>query len=144
MPFQTGPRLRAFLDEPLPLVVGTSLPPSGAHMLPTWYEFRDDLFWVNSLFWPGRGPTALWLQNLKRNPNATLLLRDPKSSFRWVRIEAHLLDTVDGATDHLARLSQRYAGEPKPDPGVDPQTIRFTPVHISGGSDSGAEWDSRS
>jgi hypothetical protein len=141
MPFRIGARLTAFLAEPLPLVVGTMFPGNGGvHMLPTWYEFRESLFWVNALFLAGRGPTELWIRNLERNPNATLFIHDDRA-LRWVRIEARLLDSIKGPDDHMARLSQRYAGGPKPDPGIDPQTYRFDPGRVTGGNDSTQSWD---
>ena len=110
-------------------------------MFPTWYEYRDGLFWVNGLFFASLGPTGLWKANLQRDPKAVLFLRDDKSAFRWVRIEAGVHDSMNGPDDHLARLSQRYANSPKPDPGVDPQTFRLDPSRVVGGYDSGGDWD---
>jgi hypothetical protein len=137
-----GPRLRAFVDLPLPLVVGTMLPNAGGvHMLPTWYEFRDELFWVNALYWPPRGVSPLWIQNLERFGYAALYLRDHADPFRWARIDVQMHDRMPGPDDHLARLSQRYAASLQPYPAIDPQTVRFTPIKVSAGYDRADYWE---
>src|SRR5215468_747657 len=142
MPFTLGPRLTAFLAEPLPLVLGSLLPANGGvHMFPTWYEFRDNRFWVNGLFLANLGPTGLWKANLQRNPSASLFIRDDAAPFRWVRIEARVQDSMTGPDDHLARLAQRYAGSLKPAPKVDPETFRLEPLRVAGGYDTGGPWD---
>ncbi len=142
MPLKIGPRLRAFIDLPLPLVVGTLLPnASGVHMLPTWYEFRDGLFWVNALYWPERGSTARWINNLMSGAHGALYLRDHTDPFRWARIDAVMQDQMPGPPDHLARLSQRYAASPQPYPLVDQQTVRLNPLGVTAGSDRAQYWD---
>jgi hypothetical protein len=142
MPFTIGADLTAFLAEPLQLVLGTGRA-GNPHMLPMWYEFRDGLFWVKALYPKSAGPTGVWKQNLVSNPNASLFLRDDKAALRWVRIEAGLRDTLQGPDEHMTRLTQRYASSPKPDPGVDPETYRFDPRAVTGGTDTACYWSDR-
>src|ERR1051326_6304011 len=42
-----GPRLRAFLEEPLPVVLGTTRRDKSVQMTPLWYEYRDGQICLN-------------------------------------------------------------------------------------------------
>ena len=135
MPLQFGERLRALLDEPLPVTLATTRADGTVQLTPVWYEYRDGLFWLNG------GPKRDWFRHMQRDPRATLLVLDPKNMFRWVQILAKLLDTTfEGADDHIERLSQRYFGRPYTNPKVDRLIIRLEPLRVSG-MESGQPWD---
>ncbi len=135
MPLQVGPRLQAFFDEPLPIIIGTTRADGSVHMNPVWYEFRDGLIWLNG------GPTRDWVGHLRRDPRITLLVVDPKNMFRWAQIHGRLLDTTaEGADEHIDRLAQRYFGGPYPNPKIDRLIVRIQPERIRGG-EMRAPWD---
>src|SRR5690348_11297956 len=97
-----GPRLQAFVDEPLAIVLGTTRRDGSIEMVPIWYEYRDGQIWLNG------GPKRDWFRHLERDSRATLLLVDPKNMFRWARMQARLADsTFEGADEHIDHLSQR-------------------------------------
>jgi PPOX class probable F420-dependent enzyme len=135
MALQIGERLRAFLDEPLPIIMGTTRLDGSVQLAPVWYEYRDGLIWLNG------GPGRDWMGHLRRDPRLTLLVVDPKNMFRWAQIQGRLVDTsAEGADDHIERLSQRYFGRPYPNPKVDRLIIRIAPERITGGENRGP-WD---
>ena len=65
MPLQFGPRLKAFLDQPLPITIGTTRKDGSVQMAPVWYEYRDGQIWLNG------GPTRDWVKHLQRDPRIT-------------------------------------------------------------------------
>src|ERR1700674_3820851 len=102
MALKFGPRLKAFLDEPLPIILGTTRQDVSVQMTPVWYEYRDGQLWVNG------GPRRDWFLHMQRDPRVTLFRLDPKQMFRWAQIQGRLVDsTAEGADDHIERLSQR-------------------------------------
>src|SRR5437667_59303 len=100
-----GPRLQAFVDEPLPITVGTTRRDGSVQMNPVWYEYRDGQIWLNG------GPKRGWVQHMRRDPRVTLLLMDPAKMFRWAQIQGRLAETsAEGADEHIEHLSHRYTG----------------------------------
>jgi PPOX class probable F420-dependent enzyme len=135
MPLQIGPRLQAFLDEPLPITVGTTRRDGSVQLNPVWFEFKDGQFWLNG------GPNRGWVKHMQRDPRVTLYLLDPRNMFRWAQIQGRLADTsLEGADDHIEHLSHRYMGGPYRNPKVDRLIVRITPERITGG-EMGSPWD---
>jgi PPOX class probable F420-dependent enzyme len=128
MPLQFGPRLTAFLAQPLPIIIGTTRQDGSVQMAPVWFEYRDGQVWING------GPTRDWVKHLRRDPRITLFLIDPKSMFTWVQIQGRLADTsAEGADEHIEHLSQRYTGGPYRNPKVDRLIVRIDPERVTGG-----------
>ncbi len=99
---QFGPRLKALLDEPLPITIGTTRKDGSVQMTPLWYEYRDGQIWLNG------GPNRDWVKHLQRDPRLTLLVLDPKNMFRHAQIQGRLADsTAEGADDHIEHLAPR-------------------------------------
>src|SRR5579864_7453679 len=122
MALSIGPRLKAFLEEANPVVIGTTRRDGSVEMKPVWYEYRDDLIWLNG------GPKRDWFKHLKRDPRVTLFFIDPKSMWRHAAIQGHLVDTTfEGADDHIEHLSQRYTGGPYRNPKVERMIVRIEP-----------------
>jgi PPOX class probable F420-dependent enzyme len=135
MSLQVGDRLRRFLEEPNPIVLGTTRRDGGVQLNPVWYEYRDGLIWLNG------GPGRDWFRHLQQTSRASLLLVDPKDMFRWAQIQARLVaTTAEGADEHIDHLSQRYFGRPYPAPKVDRLIIRLEPLRVTGG-ESRQPWD---
>jgi len=130
-----GPRLLAFLDEPLPITVGTTRRDGSVQMNPVWYEYRDGQVWLNG------GPKRDWVLHMQRDPRVTLFLMDPAKMFRWAQIQARLADTsAEGADEHIEHLSQRYTGGPYRNPKVDRLIVRIDPERVTGGENR-QPWD---
>jgi PPOX class probable F420-dependent enzyme len=135
MALQFGPRLKAFLDEPIPIIVGTTRRDGTVEMVPVWYEYRDAQIWLNG------GPDRDWVKHLKRDPRVSLLVLDPAHMFRWVEIQGRLADTsLEGADEHIERLSQRYMGGPYRNPKIDRLIVRIDPYRVRG-MENGQPWD---
>jgi PPOX class probable F420-dependent enzyme len=135
MPLQFGPRLKAFLDEPLPITVGTTRRDGSVQLNPVWYEYRDGQIWLNG------GPRRGWFQHMRRDPRVTLYVADPKNMWRWAQIQGRLASSAtDGADDHIEHLSQRYTSGPYRNPKVDRLIIRVNPERVTG-YEGGQPWD---
>jgi PPOX class probable F420-dependent enzyme len=130
-----GPRLQAFLAEPLPVVIGTTRRDGSVQMNPVWYEYRDGQIWVNG------GPNRDWVKHMRRDSRVTLLVLDPKNIFRWVQIQGRLADeTTQAADEHIERLSQRYTGGPYRNPKIDRLIVRIDPERVTG-REARQPWD---
>jgi PPOX class probable F420-dependent enzyme len=135
MPLEFGPRLKAFLNEPLPIVVGTTRADGSVQMNPCWFELRDRQIWLNG------GPQRGWFKHMQRNPQVSLFVLDPKNMFRWAQIQGRLAShTMEGADDHIEHLSQRYTGGPYRNPKVDRMIVRIEPERVTG-FENGTAWD---
>ncbi len=135
MALKFGPRLAAFLNEPIPITVGTTRRDGSVQMNPVWYEYRDGQIWLNG------GPQRGWFKHLRRDGRVTLMVLDPKNMFRWAQIQGRFADsTTQGADEHIEHLSQRYTGGPYRNPKVDRLIVRIDPERVSG-YESGTAWD---
>jgi PPOX class probable F420-dependent enzyme len=135
MALQFGPRLKAFLDEPIPISIGTTRRDGSVQLTPAWYEYRDGQIWLNG------GPNRDWFKHMRRDPRVSLLVLDPKNMFRWAQIQGRLASyTTEGADDHIERLSQRYTGGPYRNPKIDRLIIRIDPERVTGG-ENWQPWD---
>ena len=135
MALQFGPRLTAFCNEPLPIVIGTTRSDGSVQLNPVWFEYREGRIWLNG------GPNRDWFKHLRRDPRLTLLLVDPKNMFRWAQIQGTLASsTVEGADDHIERLAQRYTGAPYRNPKIDRLIVHIDPVRVTG-TEGGNAWD---
>jgi PPOX class probable F420-dependent enzyme len=135
MSLEFGPRLKAFLDEPFLITLGTTRRDGSVQMNPVWYEFRDGQFWLNG------GPRRGWFKHLERDPRITLLLLDPKNMGRWAQIQGRLVQsTFEGADDDIEHLSRRYTGGPYRGPKVDRLIVQVDPERVTG-SESMKPWD---
>ena len=130
-----GPRLKAFLDEPLPITIGTTRRDGSVQMNPVWFEYRDGQIWLNG------GNNRAWYKHMQRDRRVTLFLLDPKNMFRWVEIEGRPAgENAEGGDDHIEHLSQRYTGRAYQGPKIDRLIILVDPVRVSG-YESGQPWD---
>jgi PPOX class probable F420-dependent enzyme len=122
MALQFGPRLKAFLDEPIPVIVGTTRQDGTVEMTPVWYEYRDGQIWLNG------GPNRDWVKHLRRDERVSLLVLDPKQMFRWAEIQGRAVDmTLEGGDEHR-------------NPKIDRMIVRIEPYRIRG-MENGQPWD---
>ncbi len=122
-------KMKKFVAEVMPAVVGTRRKDGTVQMNPIWYEFRDGYFWLNS--WR----TSDWMRHVERDGDVTLHLLDPHDVGRWAQVQGKLVETSDEhGAEHIDALSMRYTGKPydysyNPRPRV---RIQIEPVRISG------------
>lgn len=135
MPLQFSPRLIHFLEEPLPISVGTTRHDGSVEMNPVWFEYRDGQIWLNG------GHNRDWFKHMQRDPRVTLLVIDPGNMFRWAQIQGTLAGTsTEGADEHIERLSMRYTGGAYQNPKIDRLIIKIDPYRVKGGENR-QPWD---
>lgn len=122
-------QVRDFLDEVMPVVVGTSRSDGSVQMNPVWYDRRDDEIWLNP------ATSRAWGKRLNAGERVTLLFIDPKNMWRWAQVQGEVLERkTEGGEVHIDDLSQRYLGRQYQDHRAeDPrQIVRIRPVRITG------------
>ena len=135
MALRFGPRLRAFLGEVYPAVIGTARRDGAVVMTPLWFELAGDQILLNG------GPNRAWLKRMERTGRVSLLFLDPKNMFRHALVQGRLVGTTtEGADDHIEHLAQRYTGAAYRGPKVDRLIIRVEPVEVTGGENR-QSWD---
>src|ERR1044071_7513083 len=96
-------KMRAFVAEVMPAVVGTRRRDGTVQMNPAWYEYRDGYFWLNS--WR----TSDWLRHIERDGDVTLHMMDAQNPGRWVQVVGRLVEASDEhGAEHADALSMRY------------------------------------
>ena len=102
MPLSFGPRLKAFLAEPLPITVGTTRRDGSVQMNPVWYEYRDGLVWLNG------GPKRGWVRHMRRDPRVSLCIDDDTPPYAFVIFEG--IATLSEDPAELLRWATSIAG----------------------------------
>lgn len=115
----------AFLEEKIPVTVGTTRKDGSVKLTTAWYEYRDGEFWLNS--WRGSD----WLSHIERDGKAELLFLDPTNMWRRVIVRATLIETDEpGGESSIDRLSNRYLGTDYQDRSRQRVLIRLQPVDV--------------
>lgn len=113
-PVHLSPRVRAFLEAPHAVTIGTTGPDGEPHQAVAWYRLDpDDRVLLNSR-WPRRWPT-----DLSRDGRCSLAILDGSDSMRWIGLAAVVetrIDDLDAARDDICALAVRYND-------ADPETI---------------------
>lgn len=128
------PRLVAFAQEKMPVIVGTKRKAGTVQLTPVWFECVDGVIWLNG------ADTRDWLRHARRDRTVTLMLIDPKNMWRYAQLIGRFAEVVpDENGVHIDRLSQRYLGVPYRGPKTGRVKIRFEPDRITGG-DNRTPW----
>jgi len=121
------PRLEAFAQEVMPVIVGTKRKDGTPHLTPVWFECVDGVIWLNG------AETRDWLRHARRDGAVTLMLVDPKNMWRFAELIGRFTDVVpDEGAAHIDRLSRRYRGAPYAGAKTGRVKIRFEADRISG------------
>ena len=121
--------VRAFLDEVMPVILGTTRSDGTVQMNPVWYERRDGEIWLNA------ATSRAWRKRLEVGDGVTLLFIDPANMWRWAQVQGVVSDMgTDGGEDHIDRLSRRYLGRDYSDHRPeDPRVIlKVRPTRVTG------------
>lgn len=119
--------VRTFLDEVMPVIVGTSRSDGSVQMNPAWYDRHDDEIWLNP------ATSRAWGKRLDAGERVTLLFIEPTNMWRWAQVQGEVLErTTEGGKQHIDELSQRYLGRLYADHRAeDPrQVVRVRPVRV--------------
>lgn len=113
-PAHLSPRVRAFLEAPRAVTIGTTGPDGEPHQAVAWYRLDpDDRILLNSR-WPRRWPT-----DLSHDGRCSLAILDGRDAMRWVGLSAVVetrIDDLDVARDDICALAARYGDD-------DPETL---------------------
>ena len=127
--------VKGFLDEVMPVFIGTKRSDGTVQMNPIWYERRDDEIWLNA------ATSRAWGRRLNPGDDVTLLFVDPANQWRWAQVQAEVIDkTAEGGEEHIDTLSRRYLGNDyafhdESDPRL---VIRVRPTRVTGSVDEQA------
>jgi PPOX class probable F420-dependent enzyme len=128
------PRLAAFAQEVMPVIVGTTRKDGTVQLTPVWFECADGVIWLNG------AETRDWLRHARRDRTVTLLLIDPKNMWRYAQLIGRFTEvTPDEGGVHIDRLGHRYRGAAYRGPKTGRVKIRFEPDRITGG-EGGRPW----
>ena len=128
------PRLEAFAQEVMPVIVGTKRKDGTVQLTPVWFECADGVIWLNG------ADSRDWLRHARRDGTVTLLLIDPKNMWRYAQLIGRFTDVVDDEGGvHIDRLGHRYRGAAYRGPKTGRVKIRFEPDRITGG-EGGRPW----
>jgi DNA-binding IclR family transcriptional regulator/nitroimidazol reductase NimA-like FMN-containing flavoprotein (pyridoxamine 5'-phosphate oxidase superfamily) len=102
---------RSFLTEPWAARLACIRPDGAPHVVPVWYEWRDDACWIAA--WPG----SVWAGFVRQNPAVALTIDEPWPPMRRVLLRGRAApipdDEIPGGMAGLRqRLSNRYVGAP--------------------------------
>ena len=99
-------RARELIEAPNFLALATENTSGSTHLTVIWADLEDGRIAVNSA--EGRK----WPENLRRNPNVSLVVVNHESPYEYVSVRGHVVeDTHDGADEHINRLSKKYFGK---------------------------------
>jgi PPOX class probable F420-dependent enzyme len=101
--------LLALLRQPSTCYLATSMADGAPHLTQTWVDTDGRHILINSV----QGFQKI--KNIERDPRVALTISDPNRPTRYYAVRGRVLEvTVDGATDHIEKLSQRYLGTAYP------------------------------
>jgi len=125
------PVYRQLLDEPVTAVIAVMGDDGRPHLTPVWFNYAGDQVLVNLA--EHRLKTA-WL---RRNPQLTILLMNPRNPYHWLSIRATAEreiheDDPDGGDRAVETIDQawtKYTGNPPPyglrDPQINERRVLF-------------------
>lgn len=93
------------LKKPNYGVLGTIRPDGTPQMTTVWVDAEDGQVLVNTA--EGR-----WKERyLRRNPRATLYVRDEDDPYKWLSVTGRAELASEGAADHIDKLAKKYLGQ---------------------------------
>ena len=125
------PVYRQLLDEPVTAVIAVMGGDGRPWLTPVWFNYAGDKVLLNLA--EHRRKTE-WV---RRNPQVTMLLMNPKNAYHWVSIKAtverevHEDDPAEGhrATGTIDEAWTKYTGNPPPyglrDPAMNERRVLF-------------------
>jgi PPOX class probable F420-dependent enzyme len=125
------PVYRQLLDEPVTAVVAVTGGAGRANLTPVWFDYEGNTVLLNLAT---HRKKVEWL---RKNPQATFLLMNPRNAYHWLSIKATVSREVSeddpvegpGVTAQLDRIWIKYTGNEPPyalrDPSRDERRVLF-------------------
>lgn len=98
-------RLKALLDSPVFVVVGTIQPDGSPQLSPVWVK-RDGDHVLFSTTVDRRKK-----ENLDRDPRVSVVVQDPRSPYEYAEIRGTAQMTTEGGAQLIDELSLKYTGK---------------------------------
>ncbi|MGW1258121.1 PPOX class F420-dependent oxidoreductase [Streptomyces sp. NPDC002513] len=98
-------RLKALLDRPVFVVVGTIQPDGGPQLSPVWVKREGDHLLVSTTV------DRRKKKNLDRDARVSVVVQDPDSPYEYAEIRGTAELTAEGARDLIDELSLKYTGK---------------------------------
>jgi PPOX class probable F420-dependent enzyme len=117
---------QAFLDRPLAAVIATVSRDGGAHSVPVWFTFRDNVYTV----WTDAN--RRWVKNAQANPRVSISIAEHEEPYAAVvvRGEAEVrVDPPDLAVD-VRRIVEQYIAPGEVDAYIEQWSSLRTIVRI--------------
>jgi len=99
--------IQSFLGRALTATVSTVGVRNTAHGVPVWYRFKDGLFrvWTDA--------SRLWVRNLRRNPQVSVVVAEHEPPFGAVvsRGKAEVAVDQPGTDEEILGIVRRYLAE---------------------------------
>ncbi|MEU8590184.1 PPOX class F420-dependent oxidoreductase [Streptomyces sp. NPDC048664] len=100
-----SPRLRALLDTPVFVVLGTLQPDGSPQLSPVWAARDGDDVLVSTT------ADRRKKKNMDRDPRVTVVVQDPASPYQYAEIRGTAEMTTEGGAELIEKLSGKYTGK---------------------------------
>jgi len=120
-------KAQKFLEQPFVGTVTTLRDDGSPHSTIVWVDTNTGEVSFNTA--TGRAKE----KHLRRDPRVSLLVVDPKNTYKWVAVSGTAQLTTDGADGQIDRLAKKYLGQdeyPWRNPEEERITVRITPQHV--------------
>ncbi len=116
------------LNPPHFATVATVMPDGSPEATVVWIESDADHVYFNTAM------HRLKARNIQRNPNVAVTVFDPSDPYRGLAVRGRAELILEGAVEHIQKVSRAYTGEAFRDLGPDEVRVivRITPekVHV--------------
>ncbi|MGW7252876.1 PPOX class F420-dependent oxidoreductase [Streptomyces sp. NPDC054834] len=106
MPAVLSDRLKALLDGPVFVVLGTIQPDGSPQLSPVWAKRDGDDVLISTTVDRRKA------KNLDRDPRADVVVQDPESPYEYAEIRGTAETTTEGGQALIDELSLKYTGKP--------------------------------
>ncbi|MFF4486890.1 PPOX class F420-dependent oxidoreductase [Streptomyces sp. NPDC001544] len=106
MPAVLSDRLKALLDGPVFVVLGTVQPDGSPQLSPVWAKRDGDDILISTTV------DRRKKQNLDRDPRVSVVVQDPESPYEYAEIRGSVETTTEGGQELIDELSLKYSGKP--------------------------------
>ncbi|MET8942443.1 PPOX class F420-dependent oxidoreductase [Streptomyces sp. NPDC004542] len=106
MPAALSDRLKALLDSPVFVVLGTVQPDGSPQLSPVWAKRDGDDVLISTTV------DRRKKLNLDRDPRAGIVVQDPESPYEYAEIRGTAEMTTEGGQELIDELSLKYTGKP--------------------------------
>ncbi|MEU7059012.1 PPOX class F420-dependent oxidoreductase [Streptomyces sp. NPDC046197] len=125
-------RLKALLDSPVFIVVGTIQPDGSPQLSPVWVKRDGDQLLFSTTV------DRQKYKNLQRDPRVSVEVHDPQSPYDYAEIRGTAQTTTEGGKELIEELSLKYTGKnyaefnPASAQDAERVVVRITPQKVVG------------